>query len=388
MVLFPNLLSGPRPSHIAADTRKRLNAEENEFESLIQFPDLSNVFNSQQQLHQQDIFLQNHSQFSTEEIFNKEAPIDINNAAEDDIDNLLTDLFNENGSVDDSPTKPLCEFPQPGGIGLSSFPESTGFLVPAAASRNNNETSRNDFFTVESWQLCVKNEFDLQNYSFPDVDQLEDQDVLDARGLIVRQEISNQTQISIQMEEPSTESEATATQLNGSGVNDGGVGGLNDVCVGQDTSSLDQEIMTSLEIRSVEDTGLPNDNVIVKMGVLPDKISEMVVEPEKQSEVSLTNYDQIKAQPVAEIIASESQTADKKEDTNGDLNMKEEPTEAMEEVETKGGKDEKLETSEVTGLRTSRGRKRKPGTVVDLLVSSYSRKRSSRCKVRGSWPGH
>ena len=61
--------------------------------------------------------------------------------------------------------------------------------------------------------------------------------------------------------------------------------------------------------------------------------------------------------------------------------MKEEPTEAIEEGETKGRKGEKLETSDVPGVRTRRGRKRKPGTVVDLLVSSYSRKRSSRCKV-------
>ena len=36
-----------------------------------------------------------------------------------------------------------------------------------------------------------------------------------------------------------------------------------------------------------------------------------------------------------------------------------------------------------TGVRTRRGRKRKPGTVVDLLVSSYIKKRGSRCKVGG-----
>ena len=366
MVICPNLLSGPIPSNIEA-------------ESFIQFPDLSNIFNSQQQLHQQDIFLQNYSQFSKQEIFNKEAASDINNAAEEDIDNLLTDLFNEDVGVDDSPTKPLFELPKPEEIIFASFPESREFEVSASASRNNNEVSRKDFFTVESWQLRVKNEFDLQNYSFPDVDQLEDQEVLDARGLIVPKEISNQTQSSIQMEESSVEIEATDAQVNGGGGN----GGLNDV------SSLDQEMMTALEI-PIKDNSLPNDNIIVKMEVLPDKISEMVEDPETQSEVSFPNYDQIKAQlPVAEIIASQPQTEDKKEDTQGDLNMKEDTKEAMavdpkevvEEGETKERKDENLECPDVPGVRTRRGRKRKPGTVVDLLVSSYNRKRSSRCKV-------
>ena len=86
---------------------------------------------------------------------------------------------------------PLFELPKPEEIGLSSLPESTDCL-----SSNNNPGSRNDFFTVESWQQFVHNEFDWQNYDFPDVDQLEDQDVLDARDLIVQTEIPNKSQVS------------------------------------------------------------------------------------------------------------------------------------------------------------------------------------------------
>ena len=369
MVLCQILSLGPRLSHIEADTNKRMNG----FESLIQLPDLSNIFDSHQQIHQQI-----YPQFSTQDIFNREAASDLleNNAAEEDIDNLLTDLFNEDGGVDDSPTKPTFELPKPGTIGLSAFPDS----------RNNNQASRNDFFTVESWQLCVKNEFDLQNYSFPDLDKLEDQDVLDARDLIVPKEISKQTQSSLHMEETSVETEKTAAQINTGGENDGDKindGGVYDVIVGQDTSSLDQEVMTALEIPSNENNCLQKDKTIVSM-VLPNKVSEMVVDSKRQSEVSLTNNDQNTSESSAEIIPSEPQTEDKKEDPE-DLNMREDPKEAMmQEGSTSGRKDENLDCSDVPVVKSRRGRKRKPGTVVDLLVSNYSKKRSSRCKVGAS----
>ena len=379
--LCPNLLLGPSPSHIDADTKSRMT----EFESFLQFPDLTDLtdlsnsfsFSSEDQLQQQDISLPNYSQFSTQEqeIINKEAASNIGTnaaATEEDIDHLLTDLFNEDvGGLDDSPSKTLFELPTPEEIGWSSFPdlESTEFL-----SSTNNQESRKDFFTVESWQLCVHNEFDWQNYDFPALDQLEDQDVLDARDLIVHTEISTKTQSSLQVEESSAETEETPAQVDGGDggggeSGGGGVGGVHDVLVGQDTSSLAQEIIPAVEIPSTEDNG-----------VLPDKISVMVGDPE----VSLANS-QLKSDLVAEIISAEPRTEDKKEE---DLNVKEEPKEALQEAATKGSPvksdpepEPSLELSDGPGVKTRRGTKRKPGTVVDLLVSSYIRKRSSRCKV-------
>ena len=342
---------GPSPSTIDADTKKRLNEKENEVESFIQFPGLSNSFTSLEQLNQQDILLQNYSPFSSKEIFNKD------DATEEDIDHLLTDLFNEDG----------VELPTPGEIGRSSFLESTENLSSVS---NNNQGSGNDVFKVESWQLLVHNEFDWQNYDFPDVDQMEDQDVLDARGLIVPIEISNKTQSSLQVEESSVETEDAAVLVHGGDGGDGD-GVVHDVFVGQDTSSLDQEIKMAVEIPSVEDK---KDKIIVNIEVLPEKINEIVVNPETQSEVYL-NKSQIKAEVVEEIIRSEPQPGD----------IQEEPKEAVQVgAETKESpvkSDNDPAWSDGSVVRAGRGRKRKPGTVVDLLVSSYARKRNTRCKV-------
>ena len=110
--------------------------------------------------------------------------------------------------------------------------------------------------------------------------------------------------------------------------------------------------------------------------------NEDVEDHDNQSDDSLNNS-QIKAEHVTELISSEPQIEDKKEHTELDLKMKEEPKEV--EAEAKGspaGESEaSLDRSDGPAVRTRRGRKRKPGTVVDLLVSSYIKKRSTRCKV-------
>ena len=129
--------------------------------------------------------------------------------------------------------------------------------------------------------------------------------------------------------------------------------------------------MTALEIPSVE------DKIIVNIEVLPEKFNEDVEDHDNQSDDSLNNS-QIKSEHVTELISSEPQTEDKKEHTELDLKMKEEPKEV--EAEAKGspaGESEaSLDRSDGPAVRT-----RKPGTVVDLLVSSYIKKRSTRCKV-------
>ena len=65
--------------------------------------------------------------------------------------------------------------------------------------------------------------------------------------------------------------------------------------------------------------------------------------------------------------------------------IQEEPKEAVQVgAETKESpvkSDNDPAWSDGSVVRAGRGRKRKPGTVVDLLVSSYARKRNTRCKV-------
>jgi len=329
----------PQPSSkrrlISTDSDK-----ENEFPSLIQFS-ASNVFNYQ---HQQDSYnisqdravksLTDAANDSNQEKFSQ---------VEEDIDHLLTDLFNgqddSGGNFLESPSK--FELPEPEEIGWTSVPEpSQDFLLSFGC--NNNQAGSDNCFTVEPWQLYRNNEFDLQNYSFPNLDELEDQDAIDARGLIAN------TLKEVAQSEDGAESSPPP--------------GVQDVFVGTEISSLDENTKTALEILQLEEiTDLSKDDIVLDIGEIENQISEDLLDEDERPEARCEKNEEVRDQMTEATISSSPPGV----------------------VPAKASIKTELVDCAPPAARTRRGRKRKQGTVVDLLVSSYVKKRSSRCKECG-----
>lgn len=122
-------------------------------------------------------------------------------------------------------------------------------------------------------------------------------------------------------------------------------GGACDVFLGYETSSLDEDIKRALEYPASKDIDFLQDVVTLDVDIeaLQEDIQQVLLLSGDQLEDSLTKYAE---------FATNHKTEEQKED-------------------------------DVPGVRTRQGRKRKPGTVVDLLVSNFTRKRSSRCKDCG-----
>ena len=276
--------------------------KENDFESLILVPNNSNAFNCN--LQQEDPQVQTNSQVCIKEkIFFNDSDRNIRESYAEE-DNLLTDLFNE----DDC----FIELPQPEEIGLASVPETSN-LISSVCSHNN-------FFTSEPWELSGNTEDDFQINPFQDVNPLEDQKELDG-------ELSG----CLEMEWELT-SRAT------------------DVFLGNEISSLDEDIKIALESSASEDIAFLQDDISVDVDIgvlhLQDDLHQEFLVAGDQFEESLARYEEIKVEP----SVTKSKSEDKKED-------------------------------DLPGVRTRLGRKRKPGTVVELLVKSYVRKRNTRCRV-------
>ena len=374
-----------------------------------------------------------------------------NGNAEEDLDHLLTDLFDsqEDCGENEFHKNSSFELPKPEEIGLTSIPilDSTLDLLLSTTSNNNKGASRTDFFTAEPWEYCaVNNEFELQNYSFPNVNELEDQDELDSRGLIV---------------------DALTPRMQ-------------DVFVGAQISCLDENTKTSLQTVEEPNT-LSREDVVIDVGLLRDQINDnLMLVQDKISEFSEsvnTNYEEVKVQVeenTTEIPKSENPLDNKMYENNespsnippdytvavdsdpsepetpledshclqdslppsdcsnlpdfhttsGDSNTPSEDSSDPQDSKTQSedfsssqnsstppedvNHTDSNNLSEVSGLsdfktpsedsspkdpnkkpeesgppagRTRRGRKRKQGTVVDLLVSNYTKKRSRRCKV-------
>ena len=280
--------------------------KENEFESLIQLPNNSNAFNYNQQ------GVKTFSKVCKEKILPNEESVNdsIRNLresrTEENLDNLLTNLFNDDDRI--------IELPQPDEIGLASIPENAD-LPLSVCSHNNNK-----FFTYEPWQFSGDTEVEFEINPFQDVNPLEDQKELDG-------ELSG----CLEMEWELT-SRAT------------------DVFLGNEISSLDEDIKTALESPASEDTAFLQDDISVDVDIgvlhLQDDLHQEFLVAGDQFEESLARYEEIKVEPTV----TKSKSEDKKEDG-------------------------------LPGVRTRLGRKRKPGTVVELLVKSYVRKRNTRCRV-------
>ena len=305
---------------------------------------------------------------------------------EEDIDHLLTDLFNcqedcaENETDAGTGSLPVFRFdlPKPEEIGLNttSIPYSVDSLL---SSFNQNK---------------VWNEFDLQNYSFPDLNLLEDQDELDTRGLIANTLV----------EEPEL-----------------AVHKVQDAFLGPNTSTLDENTKKALKVQSIEEltqTSQILDDNNINFGLLQDMIEGDLRLQNENPEVSTDTKTQLIEEELgkdseetdkAEEKAKESNTeknppssgqvvenevddhmngspTDTKQDENpADLTQcevpeNEEPTESpSDSMEAEAGEAESADCPLVG--RPRRGRKRRQGTVVDLLVSSYVKKRSTRCRV-------
>ena len=278
-----------------------------ENESLVESPDDSNAF-----IHYSHHHHQTYSNVCKDKIiFNTKTAIDsVRNTrethAEEDLDHLLTNLFSEDDDdVEknlESSVKSAFELPRPEEIGLASIPETSDLVLSVC-------TSSNDSFTTEPWSGSGKTDVDFQSSPSQDVNQL---GVLPPCG-----EMAEDV-------------------------------GPTDVFLGYETSTLDEDIKTALEISASKDIDFLRDDISVDVdiGVLQEDTHQILYLHADQIEDSLARCDEIKSE-----ILSQNKTEEEKD--------------------------------EAPGVRTRGGRKRMPGTVVDLLVSSYniSRRRNTRCKV-------
>lgn len=316
---------------------------------------------------------------------------------EEDIDHLLTDLFKcqedcaENETDAGTGSLPVFRFelPKPEEIGLTMT--SIQYSVDSLLSSSFN---KNKVWSGEPWRLFANNEFNLQNYSFPDLNLLEDQDELDTRGLIVNTLV----------EEPELV-----------------VHKVQDAFLGPNTSTLDENTKKALKVQSIEEltqTSQILDDNNINFGLLQDMIEGGLRLQNENQEISSDT----KTQLIEEEVGKESEETDEPEekatesnteknppsfgqivendvddhmngsptDTKHDENPAdltqcevteiEEPTESpSDSMEVEAGESESADCPLVG--RPRRGRKRRQGTVVDLLVSSYVKKRSTRCRV-------
>ena len=287
--------------------------KENEFESLIQFPDNSNVLNLLPQVHKEKFFRNEES--AIDSVRNIEE-----NYAEENLDNLLTDLFNEDDGI--------IELPQPEEIGLASMPEASDWVSSVCSNTKN-------FYTCEPWLFNP----------FQNVNPVEDQKERDGELSTFRI-----------MEGIST-------------------GGVTDVFVGHVISSVDEDIKRALELPASEYIdflqGDNSENVDAEDLQDDDDIHQVLLFPGDQFEENPTKYEKIKVEPG---------TNDQLEETSSKYEeIKPEPLTNSTSEEEK--EEEEEEEEDPPGVRTRGGRKRKLGTVVELLVSSYVRKRNTRCRV-------
>ena len=172
----------------------------------------------------------------------------------------------------------------------------------------------------DPWELFGNTSVDFQNSPFRNFDQLEDQNELDGALSLFRK-------IKEELDR-----------------------GASDVFLGYESPSLDEDIKTALEFPASKDFDFPQDDVSVdvEIGVLQEDIHQALFLPGDHGD------------PFAESP------------------IKQEESKAW--FVTNGKTEDEKEEDDWPGVRTRLGRKRKPGTVVDLLLSSYTRK--TRCKVK------